>query len=430
MEQYIIEGGHLLTGSVRPSGNKNAAFPVLAASLLTDEPIVVHNVPEIEDVRTFRRLLRLLGVEIERLSPGSFRLQARDVSDARLDSELFGQIRGSLVLTGALLARTGQASLPAPGGDVIGRRRVDTHIQALQALGATFTTNRIMHLSAPRLRGADILLDEASVTGTENTILAAVLARGTTVLRNAACEPHVQDLCNLLNVLGAQIEGIGSNVLTIQGVERLRGGEFTIGPDYMEVGSFIGLAAITPGDVCIVNAGVRHLRMTQLVLERLGVRMEFDGDDVLVPGEQALEITPDLGGAIPEIKDRPWPGFPPDLMSIAIVIATQAQGSILFHEWMYESRLYFVDKLIRMGARIIVCDPHRCLVQGRTSLHGEQVESPDIRAGMALLLAALCARGTSVISGIAQIDRGYERIESKLSALGAQIQRIDNSRER
>jgi UDP-N-acetylglucosamine 1-carboxyvinyltransferase len=430
MEQYVIEGGHPLAGTVRPSGNKNAAFPVLAASLLSEEPVVIHNVPEIEDVRTFRKLLRLLGVQIERLSPGSFRLQARDVAAAKLDPDLFGQIRGSLVLTGALLARTGQASLPAPGGDVIGRRRVDTHIQALQHLGVTFATNRVMHLNAPRLRGADIMLDEASVTGTENTILAAVLADGTTIIRNAASEPHVQDLCNLLTRLGAQIEGVGSNVLTIHGVDGLRGGEFTIGPDFMEVGSFIGLAAITPGDVRIENAGVRDLRMTQLVLERLGVHMIIEGDDVIVPGEQVLEIIPDLGGAIPEIKDRPWPGFPPDLMSIAIVIATQAQGSILFHEWMYESRLYFVDKLIRMGARIIVCDPHRCLVQGRTTLHGEQVESPDIRAGMALLLAALCARGTSVISGITQIDRGYERIEEKLRRMGAQIQRVQNSRER
>jgi len=426
MEQFIIEGGHPLSGTIKPSGNKNSAFPVLAASLLTEEPVIVHNIPEIEDVRSFRLLLRQMGVEIQRLAPGSFRLQTRTITSTQPDPELFGQIRGSLVLGGALLGREGQAMIPAPGGDVIGRRRVDTHIQALQALGATVTTNHIMRLKAKHLQGADIMLDEASVTGTENTILAAVLAKGTTIVRNAACEPHVQDLCNFLNLLGAQIKGIGSNVLTIHGVDRLHGGEFTIGPDYMEVGSFIGLGAVTGGELRIQNAGVRDLRMTQLVFERLGVEMSIEGDDVLVPSQQSLIITPDLGEAIPEIKDRPWPGFPPDLMSIAIVIATQAQGSVLFHEWMYQSRLYFVDKLIRMGARIILCDPHRCLVQGPTRLHGERVESPDIRAGMALLLAALCARGTSVISGIRQIDRGYERIEEKLRGLGARIKRVSN----
>jgi UDP-N-acetylglucosamine 1-carboxyvinyltransferase len=428
MEQFIIEGGHHLSGTVRASGNKNAAFPVLAAVLLTEEPVVVHNVPEIEDVRIFRRLLREIGVEIERLAPGSFRLHAKQIVSTEPKPELFGQVRGSLVLTGALLGREGRATLPAPGGDVIGRRRVDTHILALQELGVTFTTNHSMQLTADRLRGADMLLDEASVTGTENTVLAAVLAKGTTIIRNAACEPHVQDLCIFLNQLGAQIEGVGSNVLTIHGVDRLGGGEFTLGPDYMEVGSFVGLGAVTGGELRIQNAGIRDLRMTRLVFERLGVRLAFEGDDVIVPGEQLLTVTPEMGGAIPEIKDRPWPGFPPDLMSIAIVVATQSQGSVLFHEWMYESRLYFVDKLIRMGARIIVCDPHRCLVQGPTWLHGERVESPDIRAGMALLLAALCARGTSVISGVRQIDRGYERIEEKLRALGAQIQRVSNEK--
>ena len=426
MEQFIIQGGHPLSGTVNPSGNKNAAFPVLAACLLTEEPVIVHNVPEIEDVLVFQQLLREMGVQIEQLAPGSLRLQAKQILSTQPSPELFGQVRGALVLTGALLGREGQVMLPAPGGDVIGRRRVDTHILALQALGATFTTNHVMQLRADRLRGADILLDEASVTGTENTILAAALAKGTTIIHNAACEPHVQDLCNLLNLLGAQIEGIGSNVLIIHGVDRLGGGEFSIGPDFMEVGSFIGLGAVTGGDLRIRNAGVRNLRMTRLVFERLGVEISFEGDDVLVPGEQLLTITPDLGGSIPEIKDRPWPGFPPDLMSIAIVVATQAQGTVLFHEWMYESRLYFVDKLIRMGSRIILCDPHRCLVQGPTWLHGERVESPDIRAGMSLLLAALCARGTSVISGISQIDRGYERIEDKLRTLGAQIERVSN----
>jgi UDP-N-acetylglucosamine 1-carboxyvinyltransferase len=428
MEQFIIEGGHHLSGTVRASGNKNAAFPVLAAGLLTEEPVIIHNVPEIEDVRIFRRLLREIGFEIERLAPGSFRVRAKQILSTEPNAELFGQVRGSLVLTGALLGREGRATLPAPGGDVIGRRRVDTHILALQELGATFTTNHSMQLTVDQLRGADMLLDEASVTGTENTVLAAVLAKGTTVIRNAACEPHVQDLCLFLNQMGAQIEGVGSNVLTIHGVDRLGGGEFTLGPDYMEVGSYIGLGAVTGGELRIQNAGVRDLRMTRLVFERLGVRLVFEGDDVIVPGEQLLTVTPEMGGAIPEIKDRPWPGFPPDLMSIAIVVATQSQGSVLFHEWMYESRLYFVDKLIRMGARIIVCDPHRCLVQGPTWLHGERVESPDIRAGMALLLAALCARGTTVISGIRQIDRGYERIEEKLRALGAQIQRVSNEK--
>jgi UDP-N-acetylglucosamine 1-carboxyvinyltransferase len=428
MEQFVIEGGHHLSGTVTASGNKNAAFPVLAAGLLTEEPVIIHNVPEIEDVRIFRRLLRETGVEIERLAPGSFRLHAKHILSTEPNPELFGQVRGSLVLTGALLGREGEATLPAPGGDVIGRRRVDTHILALQELGATFTTNHSMQLTVDRLRGADMLLDEASVTGTENTVLAAVLAKGTTIIRNAACEPHVQDLCLFLNQLGAQIEGVGSNVLTIHGVDRLGGGEFTLGPDYMEVGSFIGLGAVTGGELRIQHAGVRDLRMARQVFERLGVRIVTEGDDVIVPGEQLLTVTPELGGAIPEIKDRPWPGFPPDLMSIAIVVATQSQGSVLFHEWMYESRLYFVDKLIRMGARIIVCDPHRCLVQGPTWLHGERVESPDIRAGMALLLAALCARGTSVISGIRQIDRGYERIEEKLRAIGAQIQRVSNEK--
>lgn len=424
MEQFIIEGCHPLSGTVKPSGNKNAVFPVLAASLLTEEPVLVHNVPDIEDARVFQQILLGIGVDIEQVAPSSLRLQAKTISSTRPDPQLFGELRGSLVLTGALLGREGQATIPAPGGDVIGRRRVDTHIHAMQQLGATYITNQNMQLSATRLRGADILLDEASVTGTENTILAAVLARGTTVIRNAACEPHVQDLCSFLNLLGAEIEGVGSNVLTIHGVDRLGGGEFAIGPDYMEVGSFIGLGAITAGELRIQDAGVRDLGMTRLVFERLGVEMGVEGDDVMVPAVQSLAIAPDLGGVIPQIKDRPWPGFPADLMSIAIVVATQAEGSVLVHEWMYESRLYFVDKLIRMGARIILCDPHRCLVQGPTALHGERVESPDIRAGMALLLAALCAQGTSVISGIGQIDRGYERIEEKLKGLGAQMERV------
>jgi UDP-N-acetylglucosamine 1-carboxyvinyltransferase len=323
-----------------------------------------------------------------------------------------------------MLARAGALHLPRPGGDVIGRRRVDTHFLALSALGADVDTDGAFCLYGKQLRGADILLDEASVTATENTIMAAALAEGTTILRNAACEPHVQDLCHMLCRFGAQIEGIGSNTLTIHGVERLSGGEYTIGPDYMEVGSYIALAAVTGGELLIKNAAPEHLRMVELVFERLGVRFEARGQDVFVPAEQPLTIIPDIGGAIPSVHDAPWPGFPADLMSIAIVLASQSEGTVLIHEKMFESRLFFVDKLIWMGARIILCDPHRCVVQGPSSLHGDEVESPDIRAGMTLLIAALCAEGQSTIRNIRQIDRGYERIEEKLRRLGARIERV------
>jgi UDP-N-acetylglucosamine 1-carboxyvinyltransferase len=323
-----------------------------------------------------------------------------------------------------MLARTGMVRLPRPGGDVIGRRRVDTHFLALSALGAEVDTDGTFHLESKRLRGADILLDEASVTATENAIMVATLASGTTVIHNAACEPHVQDLCRMLCQLGAQIEGIGSNTLTIHGVERLGGGEYTIGPDYMAVGSYIALAAVTGGELLIKGAVPEHLRMVGLVFERLGVHFEARGNDVFVPSEQPLIISPDIGGAIPTIYDAPWPAFPADLMSIAIVVASQSRGTVLMHEKMFESRLFFVDKLIAMGARIILCDPHRCVVQGPSPLRGDEVESPDIRAGMALLIAALCAEGQSIIRNIGQIDRGYERVEKKLRPLGAQIERV------
>jgi UDP-N-acetylglucosamine 1-carboxyvinyltransferase len=323
-----------------------------------------------------------------------------------------------------MLARTGAVGLPLPGGDVIGRRRVDTHFLALGALGAEIDSDVSFHLRCDRLRGTDILLDEASVTGTENAVMASVLAEGTTLIRNAACEPHVQDLCHMLCQLGARIEGIGSNTLTIQGVDRLAGGEFSVGPDYMEVGSYISLAAVTGGELLIRNAAPEHLRMIGLVFERLGVQFEVRGNDVFVPSDQSLTVIPDVGGAIPTIKDAPWPAFPADLMSIAIVVASQAEGTVLVHEKMFESRLYFVDQLIAMGARIILCDPHRCVVQGPSPLHGEEVSSPDIRAGMALLIAALCAEGQSLIRNIRQIDRGYERIEKKLISLGARVSRI------
>ncbi len=424
MEKLVIEGRHPISGVMVPSGNKNAALPLLAACLLTDEPVTLHNLPAIGDVQTMGNLLADLGASVERLDPHTWRVEARDIRTSELSSELFGLIRGSITLAGPMLARRGAVHMPRPGGDVIGRRRVDTHFLALRALGAEVDVDGSFGLRSDHLRGADILLDEASVTGTENAIMAAVLAEGTTIIRHAACEPHVQDLCHMLNGLGAQIEGIGSNTLIIQGVDRLHGGEYTAGPDYMEVGSYIALAAVTGGELLIKKAAPEHLRMVKLVFERLGVHFEPRGEDVFVPADQHLVITPDIGGAIPTIKDAPWPAFPADLMSIAIVLASQAEGTVLIHEKMFESRLYFVDQLIAMGARIILCDPHRCVVQGPSMLRGEEVSSPDIRAGMALLIAALCAEGQSLIRNIRQIDRGYEQVEKKLRSLGAKIKRI------
>ena len=424
MEKFIIEGGHPIFGIVTPSGNKNAALPLLAACLLTEEPITLHNLPDIGDVATMGTLLSRVGVSIEKLNPHTWRLQASDIRTSELDSDLFGHIRGSITLAGPMLARTGAVHLPRPGGDVIGRRRVDTHFLALSALGADVDADGTFRLHGKQLHGADILLDEASVTATENAIMAATLASGTTIIRNAASEPHVQDLCRMLCQLGAQIEGIGSNTLTIHGVERLGGGEYTVGPDYMEVGSYIALAAVTGGELLIKNAAPEHLRMVGLVFGRLGVQFEVRGQDVFVPAEQPLAIVSDVGGAIPTIKDAPWPAFPADLMSIAIVLASQCKGTVLIHEKMFESRLYFVDQLIAMGARIILCDPHRCVVQGPSPLHGDEVASPDIRAGMALLIAALCAEGQSTIRNIRQIDRGYEQAEEKLRRLGARIERV------
>jgi UDP-N-acetylglucosamine 1-carboxyvinyltransferase len=427
VKQFVIEGGYELSGTVVPSGNKNAALPMLVACLLTDETVTLHNVPVIGDVGTMVELLRQIGVEIRDDGNGMLVLQACHVQPARFDPALFRRIRGSVLLSGPMLARFGLVNLPQPGGDLIGRRRVDTHMLAFKALGAELSLNETFCLQAKKLRGTDILLDQASVTGTENAIMAAALAEGTTILRNAACEPHVQELCQLINCMGGQIEGIGSNTLTIHGVERLGGAEFTIGSDFMEIGSFIGLAAVTGGEMLIKRAIPEHMRMIAIVYERLGVRIEVHGDDILVPRGQSLTVVPDLGGAIPEIADMPWPAFPPDLMSVALVVATQAAGTVLFHEKMFESRLYFVDKLIGMGARIILCDPHRAVVQGPSWLSGDELVSPDIRAGMALLVAALCARGQSVIRNIAQIDRGHERIDAKLRALGARIERMGES---
>ena len=427
MAMFIIEGGVPLSGTVTPSGNKNAAFPLMAACLLTDEPVTLHNLPDIGDVGTMGELLSSVGVSVKRLDEHSLRLHAREVHTSELPARLFGRIRGSVTLAGPMLARRGSVCLPRPGGDMIGRRRMDTHFMAMKALGAEMALDGTFCLLGERLHGADVLLDQASVTATENAIMAAVLAKGTTFILNAACEPHVQDLCKMLCQFGAQIEGIGSNALTIQGVDRLGGGEYTIGPDYMEVGSYIALAAVTGGELLIKDAVPEHLRMVALVFERLGVRFEARGADVFVPAGQSLEIVPDADGAIPEISNAPWPGFPADLMSISVALASQCQGTVLIHEKMFENRLFWIDKLIWMGARIILCDPHRCVVQGPSRLHGDEVESPDIRAGMALLIATLCADGKSVIRNIRQIDRGYERVEEKLRALGARIERVEES---
>ncbi len=427
MQSFRIQGGRALHGEVTPAGNKNAALPLLAACLLTEEPVVLHNVPPIGDIRTMRALLESLGVEIATLDENTWRVQARNIHPADLDPHITRRIRASILLAGPMSARFGELTLPPPGGDVIGRRRVDTHILALRALGTEAEYSRAekaFRFRADGLHGADILLDEASVTATENTIMAAVLARGETVIRNAASEPHIQELCHFLNSLGARIENIGSNTLHIRGVERLGGGEFTIGPDYLEVVSFIGAAVVTGGNIRIRKAGPEYLHMIRLVFGRLGVHWEVEGEDIIVPAEQPLEIQPDLGNAIPEISVMPWPAFPTDLMSIAIVVATQAKGSILFHDWMYPSRMYFTDKLVGMGAQIVLCDPHRVIVQGPTRLYGETLESPDIRAGMALVLAALAAKGESLIRNVGQIDRGYARVEEKLCALGADIERI------
>ena len=424
MDKFCIEGGITLKGNVTPSGNKNAALPILAATLLTDEPVILHNVPNIRDVNDMRRLVASLKVDIKDLGNGSWRIAARSVHPADLDPDLCRRIRASILLAGPMTARTGAFRLPPPGGDIIGRRRVDTHILALKALGAQVKYTRSFEFRAKRLKGADILLDEASVTATENAIMAAVTAKGRTIIRNAASEPHVQELCHMLNELGAHINAIGSNTLHIEGVEKLHGGEFTIGPDYLEVVSFIGAAVVTHGELHILNAGSKYLDMIQIVFRRLGVTWETEGNDIIVPAKQRLKIEPDLGNAIPEIKTNIWPAFPTDLSSIAITVATQVRGNVLFHDWMYPGRMYFTDKLVSMGAQIVLCDPHRVIVTGPTKLFGEKVESPDIRAGMALLLAALAATGQSTIRNIGQIDRGYERVDEKLRSLGAKIERL------
>jgi UDP-N-acetylglucosamine 1-carboxyvinyltransferase len=425
MESFVIEGGRPLRGSIRATGNKNAALPIIAAALLTEEPVTLTNVPAIRDVETMLELVADLGVEVEHRGDGVIRIVAEDVRKTELDAELCTRIRASILLAGPLVARWGEAIVPPPGGDVIGRRRLDTHIHALARLGAQIDAHRKLRMRADRLVGTQVFLDEASVTGTENAVMAAALASGETTIVNAACEPHVQDLCRFLVALGARIEGIGSNVLVVQGVDRLRGGEWRVCPDHIEVASFVGLGAVTEGEIVIEDVVPEHMVGVWHGFERLGVAWHAKGGSVRVPGGQELLIQDDLGAQIPKIEDGPWPAFPADLTSIALSVATQARGTVLIFEKMFENRLFFVDKLVTMGARIILCDPHRAVVNGPTRLYGERMESPDIRAGMAMLIAGLCAEGTSTIGNIGQIDRGYERIDERLRGLGASIERVE-----
>jgi UDP-N-acetylglucosamine 1-carboxyvinyltransferase len=426
-DAFVIEGGRPLNGRIRAAGNKNGALPILAACLLTPAEVLLHNVPRILDVQTMLDLMADLGVDIDWIGENDVRVQASDVTKTELDEELCRRIRASVLLAGPLLARFGSVIVPPPGGDVIGRRRVDTHIHAFQQLGAEIEFDRKFTMRADKLIGKRIFLDEASVTGTENAVMAATLAQGETVLGNAACEPHVQDLCRFLNALGAHIEGIETNVLRVQGTDALHGAEYTIGPDHIEVASFIGLGAITGGEIVIENCNPSDLVAIMPAFERLGIRVEMEGTDIRVPDGQNLVIEDDIGGAIPKIDDGPWPAFPADLTSIAVAVATQATGTVMIFEKMFENRLFFVDKLVGLGARIILCDPHRVVVTGPARLYGERMSSPDIRAGMAMLIAALAAEGTSTIGNVREIDRGYERIDERLRALGASIERVENS---
>lgn len=425
--RFLVQGGRPLHGTVRPSGNKNAALPILASTLLADGPVVLENIPRIRDVETMVALLADLGAQVTWTGPNTIAIDGRTAALKVLDPRLCARIRASILLAGPLLARFGSVTLPPPGGDVIGRRRVDTHFLALEQLGASVTVGESYELTAPKgLIGADIFLDEPSVTGTENALMAAVAARGPTTLRNAAAEPHVQDLARALVAMGARIEGIGTNVYTIEGGAPLHGATYEIGPDHIEIASFIGLAAATNGAISIEPVRGDDLRSTLFGFERLGVRPRLDQKVLHVDAAQERRIRPDLGGHVPKLEDGPWPAFPADAMSIAIVVATQCSGLILFFEKMFESRLFFVDKLIGMGARIVLCDPHRVVISGPSPLRGGTVESPDIRAGMAMLVAALAAEGTSTIHNIGQIERGYEAIDTRLQALGADIQRLDD----
>ncbi len=424
--QYIVEGQNRLSGAIRPAGNKNAALPIVAAALLSSQRVRLENVPRIRDIETLVELIRSLGATAEWLGQNTLEIEAKELQSSKLDPELSSKIRASILLAAPLLARCGEVEVPSPGGDVIGRRRLDTHFLALKQLGAEVYGDSGFRMRVSQFKGSDVFLDEPSVTATENALVAAAAATGDTVLRNAASEPHVQDLAHFLVALGSKIDGIGTNTMTVYGGRTIgtKPITYSIGPDHIEVGSFIGLAAVTKSEILIQDAGVEHLRSTLLGFERLGIRCEIVGKDLLVPANQEMRIHKDMGGHIPKLEDQPWPAFPADTMSIAIVAATQCEGVILIHEKMFESRLFFVDRLIGMGANIVLCDPHRCIVSGPAQLRRSNMDSPDIRAGMAMLLAALCAKGTSVINNVGQIERGYERIDERLNALGANIKRV------
>jgi UDP-N-acetylglucosamine 1-carboxyvinyltransferase len=422
--QYIVEGGHRLTGTIAPSGNKNAALPIIAAALLTEHPVTLENVPRIRDTETLVELIRSVGAAAQWQGSNALAIHAKEIRASDLDPELCARIRASILLAAPLLARCGEVTLPPPGGDVIGRRRLDTHLLAFEQLGATVTSTHRLEFRAAHLKGADVFLDEPSVTATENALVAAVAAHGTSHLRNVASEPHVQDLAHFLVALGARIEGIGTNTMVVHGAAALGPARYAIGPDHIEVGSLIGLAAVTRSPLRIARAGVEHLRSIRIGFERLGIICGVEGDDLVVPSGQTMKVRDDFGGHVPKLEDQPWPAFPADLMSIAIVTASQCDGVILMFEKMFESRMFFVDKLIAMGARIVLCDPHRAIVAGPSRLRGASMISPDIRAGMAMLLAAACAEGISTINNADQIERGYERIDERLNALGAKIQRV------
>ena len=425
MVEYHVEGGFPIKGTIKASGNKNAALPCIAACVLTSEPVILNNIPDIEDTGVMFDVLRSLGVSVESLGNNSWKIEAKNIEKSEIPAMFTKKIRGSILFAGPLVARTGKVLMSPPGGDGIGRRRVDTHFLALQELGVNISANGQFVFSTNKLVGADIFLDEASVTATENAVMAAVLAEGQTIITNAASEPHVQDLCKMLISMGAKISGVGSNILTIDGVKKLHGTEYRIGPDYMEIGSFIGLAAATKGSITITGVEPRDLRPIKLAFKKLGIHWEIDGDTLTVPMGQSMQVDTDLGGMTPKIDDSPWPGFPADLTSVMTVVATQVSGTVLIFEKMFESRMFFVDKLIGMGARITLCDPHRAVVSGPCMLHGDELVSPDVRAGMALVIAALSAQGESVIRNVYQIERGYEHLVERLQSLGAHITRVD-----